>query len=54
LKWEKIESVKPPQGIDVIYSVRITQGLRATAHRDGDFMRFLTIAQDHDSTYGKK
>jgi hypothetical protein len=54
LKWEKIDSVKPPQGIDAIYSLRITQGRRATAYRDGDFMRFLTIAQDHDSTYGKK
>lgn len=54
LKWEKIDSVKPPQGIDAIYSLRITQGSRATAYRDGDFMRFLTIAQDHDSTYGKK
>ncbi len=27
---------------------------RATAYREGDFMRFLTIQQDHDSTYGKK
>ena len=54
LKWEKVDSVKPPQGIDAIYSLRITQSRRATAYRDGDFMRFLTIAQDHDSTYGKK
>jgi hypothetical protein len=54
LKWEKVDSVRPPQGIDAIYSLRITQGRRATAYRDGDFMRFLTIAQDHDSTYGKK
>ena len=29
LKWEKIDSVKPPQGIDAIYSLRITQGSRA-------------------------
>jgi len=54
LKWEKVDSVKPPQGIDAIYSLRITQSRRATAYREGDFMRFLTIAQDHDSTYGKK
>jgi hypothetical protein len=54
LKWEKITSVKPPAGIDAIYSLRITQARRATAWRDGDFMRLLTIAPDPDSTYGRK
>jgi hypothetical protein len=54
LKWEKIISVKPPLGIDALYSLRITQSRRCTAHREGDFMRLLTIAPDHDSTYGKK
>jgi len=54
LKWEKVVSVKPPAGIDAIYSLRITQSRRATAYRDGDFIRLLTIAPDHDSTYGKK
>lgn len=54
LKWEKITSVRPPQGIDAIYSLRITQARRATAYRDGDFIRLLTIAPDHDTTYGRK
>ena len=54
LKWEKIVSIKPPAGIDAIYSLRITQSRRCTAYRDGDYMRFLTIALDHDSTYGRK
>jgi hypothetical protein len=54
LKWEKITSVKPPAGIDAIYSLRVTQARRATAHRDGDFIRMLTIAPDHDATYGRK
>ena len=54
LKWEKIVSVRPPAGIDAIYSLRITQARRATAFRDGQFMRLLTVASDHDSTYGKK
>ncbi|MDO9601889.1 MAG: hypothetical protein Q8J72_07600 [Rhodocyclaceae bacterium] len=54
LKWEKIASVKPPAGIDAIYSLRITQARRATAYRAGDFIRLLTIAADHDSTYGKQ
>jgi len=54
LKWEKVTSVKPPQGIDAIYTLRITKSRRATAYRQGNFMRFLTIAQDHDAAYGKK
>ena len=54
LKWEKVISVKPPQGIDAIYSLRIDQSRRCTAYRDGEFMRLLTVAPDHDSTYGKK
>ncbi len=54
LKWEKITSVRPPQGIDAIYSLRITRARRAPAYRDGDFIRLLTIAPDHDATYGKK
>jgi len=54
LKWEKITSIKPPQGMDAVYSLRINRSRRATAHRDGDFMRLLTIAPDHDSTYGRK
>ena len=54
LKWEKLISVKPPTGINAVYSMRITQARRATAYRDGEFIRFLTIAPDHDSTYGTK
>ena len=54
LKWEKIVSVKPPHGIDALYSLRITQSRRAIAYRQGDFMRFLSIAPDHDAAYGKK
>ncbi|MDP2787330.1 MAG: hypothetical protein Q8O79_04565 [Pseudomonadota bacterium] len=54
LKWEKLVSIKPPSGIPALYSLRITQSRRATAYRDGDFIRLLTIAGDHDSAYGKK
>lgn len=54
LKWEKIASIKTPPDIDAIYSLRITQSRRCTAWREGDFMRLLTVAPDHDSTYGKK
>jgi hypothetical protein len=54
LKWEKITSVPPPPGIDAVYALRITQARRATAYRDGELLRFLTIEPDHDATYGKK
>ena len=54
LKWEKISIVKPPPRIHAIYSSRITQSRRCTAHRDGDHMRLLTVSPDHDSTYGRK
>jgi hypothetical protein len=54
LKWGKIVSVQPPAGIDAIYSLRITQSRRVTAWRDGDFMRLLTVAPDHDSIHGRK
>ncbi len=54
LKWEKIVSAKPPADIAAVYSLRITRSRRATAWRDGDFMRMLTVAPDHDSTYGRK
>ena len=54
LKWEKVASVKAPKGIDAVYTLRITQSRRASAYRDGNFLKFLTIAPDHDAAYGKK
>lgn len=54
LKWEKISSITPPKGVESIYSLRISQSRRATAYREGDFIRLLTISPDHDATYGKK
>ncbi|GAA4338669.1 hypothetical protein GCM10023144_36000 [Pigmentiphaga soli] len=50
LHWEKITSVKPPAGIDALYSLRITQARRAVAYRDGAFVRLLSIPPDHDAT----
>jgi len=54
LKWEEIFSVKLPAGLDAIYMLRITQPRRCTAYRDGDTLRVLTVAPDHDSTYERK
>ena len=53
LKWEKIVSIVPPAGLTAVHSLRISQSRRATAYRDGDFIRLLTIAPDHDATYDK-
>jgi len=52
LKWEKIET--PPvklQAGENTYSIRVSQSRRAVVTRNGDFMRFLTLPVDHDSTY---
>jgi len=54
LKWEKITSVAAPAGIDAVYALRLSQSRRATAYREGDYLRLLSIASDHDATYGKK
>jgi hypothetical protein len=54
IKREKITSIKPPAGIDAVYSLRISRSRRATAHREGEFLRLLTSAPDHDATYGRK
>jgi hypothetical protein len=53
-KWEKIESIPTPQGVDALYTFRITNSVRGVAYRDGNFMRVMYIQPDHDATYGKK
>lgn len=58
LKWEKIDPV-PPRLVRhltkekqlSLYSIRVTQAKRAVVTRDGEFMRFLALPPDHDSTY---
>ena len=56
LKWERIthSPVSLPSGVDVVYSIRVTQARRAVVFRQQQFMRFLLIAEDHDSTYSKR
>ena len=58
LKWEKIHP--PPLALQrhqldakqqSLYSIRLTQSKRAVVLRDGDYMRFLALPKDHDSTY---
>jgi len=48
LKWEEVKSVPGK------YTIRLSQSYRAVVVRDGAFIRFQTLHQDHDGAYGKK
>ena len=48
LKWEEVKSVAGK------FTVRLSQSCRAVVTRDGRFMRFQALHQDHDGAYGKK
>lgn len=50
-RWEVIEHLKAPNGAKV-YSLRLSQKIRAIAYRDGDFLRLISLHPDHDSAYG--
>jgi hypothetical protein len=50
--WEAIAHLKAPNGAK-IYSLRLSQKIRALAYRDGDFLRFVSLHPDHDSAYGR-
>jgi hypothetical protein len=52
LKWEAILSKKTKSG-DRIYSFRFSKKYRATALREDQFLRLLTLHADHDSAYKK-
>ena len=48
LKWEELKSVAGK------FTIRLSQSYRAVVARDGSFMRFLVLSQDHNAAYGKK
>ncbi len=50
LRWELIQS-RTSAGKERLYSLRITQRIRAVVKRSGDFLECLTLHADHDSTY---
>ena len=50
--WEAIDHLKAPNGAKV-YSLRLSQTIRALAFRDGEFLRFVSLHPDHDSAYGR-
>ena len=49
LKWEKIGRTAPSG--EPLYSLRISQKVRAVAFREGDFLRLLSLHPDHDTAY---
>ena len=58
LKWEKIHPVPVAlqrhlldEKQQSLYSIRLTQAKRAVVLCEGDYMRFLALPKDHDSTY---
>jgi hypothetical protein len=51
LHWETISHLRAPDGKTPVYSVRLSQKIRALAFRDGEFMRFISLHPDHDSAY---
>ena len=50
LRWELIHSRKGLDG-SKLYSIRITQKMRAVVNRSGEYLAFLTLHADHDSAY---
>ena len=49
LKWEQIHQRSAPRG-EKLYSL-ISQGFRALAYREEEWLRLLSLHPDHDSAY---
>jgi hypothetical protein len=49
-QWEHIGHLAGPGGTKV-YSLRLSQKIRAVAYRDGAFLRLVSLHPDHDSAY---
>ena len=49
-RWEAIEHLTAPNGAKV-YSLRLSQRIRALTFREGDFLRFISLHPEHDSAY---
>jgi hypothetical protein len=50
LRWEPIQSRTGRTG-ERLYSIRMSGKVRAVGKRSGEFVEFLTLHADHDSTY---
>ena len=49
-QWEHIGHLKGPGDVKV-YSLRLSQKIRAIGYRDGAFLRLVSLHPDHDSAY---
>ena len=49
-QWEHISHLKGP-GDAKVYSLRLSQKIRAIGYRDGPFLRLVSLHPDHDSAY---
>lgn len=49
-RWEAIEHLKALNG-GKVYSLRLSQKIRAVAYREGDFLRLISLHPDHASAY---
>ncbi len=54
LHWEKVQSLPAPEGVDALYTFRLSKSARGVGYREGNFLRVLLVSTDHDGTYGKK
>ena len=52
-RWEALEHLKIGGGAKV-YSLRVSQRIRAVGLRDGNFLRLISLHPDHDSTYERR
>ncbi|MBI5379831.1 MAG: hypothetical protein HZA23_06710 [Nitrospirae bacterium] len=50
LRWEAVHHLQGPKG-EVIYSIRLSEKIRALAYHEGPYLRFLSLHPDHDSAY---
>jgi hypothetical protein len=50
LKWEAVKHISGPNG-QTVYSIRLSDKVRALAYRDGSFLRLLSLHPNHDSAY---
>lgn len=51
-QWESIGHLTGPGGAKV-YSLRLSQKIRAIGYRDGDLLRLVSLHPDHDSVYDR-
>jgi hypothetical protein len=52
-RWEAIQGLKVA-GTGKVYSIRVSQRVRAVGFRDGNFLRLISLHPEHDSTYERR